>query len=139
MRKKKSEPLLSSEVLQALFENGKSELSIHFLRWKLWKQWPEFVGPTISQNSEPVSYYRGTLYVWVKNSAWMQQLVFMREPMRDAINSKLQKNYVREIRLTMDRRSVPSDPDSAFQLKQSIQSLMSQGGDESDEGSGEVY
>ncbi len=126
---KKKEPLLSSEVLQALFENGKSELSIHFLRWKLWKRWPEFVGETIAEASEPVSYYRGTLYLWVKNAAWMQQLVFMREPMKDTINKKLQKEYVREIRLTMDRKAVPHDPESARELKASLESLLKAGED----------
>ncbi len=127
MNEKKKEPTLSSEVLQALFENGKSELSLHFLRWKLWKKWPEFVGPTIAAASEPVSYYRGTLYLWVKNSAWMQQLVFMRDPIKDSINKKLQREYVKDIKLTMDRKSVPADPNAAEMLKSSIESLMKEG------------
>lgn len=129
MKSPKKEPILSSEVLQALFENGKSELSIHFLRWKLWKKWPEFVGPTIAAASEPVSYYRGTLYLWVKNSAWMQQLVFMREPIRDSINKKLQKEYVKEIKLTLDRKAVPSDPNATQELRSSLQSIMREGED----------
>ncbi len=124
MNPKKSQLSAGSEVLQALFENGKSELSVHFIRWKLWKKWSEFVGPTMGAISEPVGYYRGTLYVWVKNSAWMQQLVFMREHMRDTINKKLQQEYVKEIRLTMDRKAVPGDAQASQELKDSIASLI---------------
>jgi predicted nucleic acid-binding Zn ribbon protein len=124
MGKKKGELSLGSEVLQALFENGKSELSVQFIRWKLWKKWSEYVGPTMGECCEPVGYYRGVLYVWVKNSAWMQQLIFMREPMKDTINKKLRQNYVREIRLTMDRKSVPADANAAAELKESLSSLM---------------
>lgn len=121
---KKSQPITGSEVLQGLFENGKSELSIHFLRWKIWKKWPEFVGTTIAECSEPVSYHRGVLYLWVKNSAWMQQLVFMREHIKDNINKKLQKEYVKEIRLTMDRKAVPADPQASQELKDSLANLV---------------
>lgn len=121
---KKPKMSSGSEVLQALFENGKSALSVQFIRWKLWKKWSEYVGPTMAAVSEPVGYQRGVLYVWVKNSTWMQQLVFMREPMRDAINKKLQQEYVKEIRLTMDRKSVPADAMASQELKESISQLM---------------
>jgi hypothetical protein len=124
MTKKKSNLSAGSDVLQALFENGKSELSVQFIRWKLWKKWSEYVGPTMAGVSEPVGYRRGTLFVWVKNSTWMQQLVFMREPMKDAINKKLQQPYVREIHLTMDRKSVPADAMASQELKESIATLM---------------
>jgi predicted nucleic acid-binding Zn ribbon protein len=123
---KNKKPKISSgsEVLQALFENGKSELSVQFIRWKLWMKWSEFVGPTMGQVSEPVGYKDGTLFVWVKNSSWMQQMVFMREPLRDTINKKLEKYYVKEIRLTMDRNQVPADAETSDQLKDSISSII---------------
>jgi predicted nucleic acid-binding Zn ribbon protein len=121
---KKSNLKAGSDVLQALFENGKSELSVHFIRWKLWKKWSEYVGPTMGAISEPVGYQRGVLFVWVKNSAWMQQLVFMREHMRDTINKKLQQEYVKEIRLTMDRKSVPGEALASEELKASLASLL---------------
>ncbi len=97
---------------------------MHFIRWKLWKKWPDYVGPTMAAISEPVGYQRGVLFVWVKNSAWMQQLVFMREHMRDTINKKLQQEYVKEIRLTMDRKSVPGEAQASEELKASLASLL---------------
>lgn len=116
--------MLGSEALQALFENGKSPLSNQFLRWKLWKKWDEFAGPTISAYTEPVGYVRGTLYVWVKNSSWMQQLVFMREPLRDSLNQKLGFVYVKSIFLTLDKKAVPRDEAEARDLRDSLSKLM---------------
>jgi predicted nucleic acid-binding Zn ribbon protein len=122
--KKKNQKLtISSEVLQGLFENGKSALSEQFLRWKLWKKWTDFVGPTIGSISEPVGYKNGTLYVWVKNASWMQQLIFMIEPMKENINKKLEIKYVRSIHLTMDRRSVPGGEDEKEQLQSAIDKI----------------
>lgn len=128
--KKKSEKLaLSSEVLQGLFENGKSVLSEQFIRWKLWKKWAEFVGPTISNISEPVGYKRGILYVWVKNSSWMQQMIFMIEPLKENLNGKLGINYVRGIHLTLDRHAVPGEESQKQELAGAMAKLMNQGED----------
>lgn len=114
----------SAEVLQALFENGKSPLSGPFLRWKIWKKWPELVGPTIASASEPVAFRDGTLAVWVKSAAWMQQLVFAREQMRVTLNQKLGMDLVQNIQLTLDRRSVPADPEEKKKLEAMVQALM---------------
>lgn len=114
----------SAEVLQALFENGKSPLSGPFFRWKLWKKWPEFVGPTVSSVSEPVSLRNGTLYVWVKNAAWLQQLIFAREQIRATINQKLGEETIKSVHLTLDRRSVPMDAEERARLQRTVQDLM---------------
>lgn len=114
----------SDAVLQSLFENSKSPLAGPFLRWKLWKRWSEFVGPSIAQVTEPVSLHRGVLHVWVKNAVWMQQLVFMREQMTVTLNQKLGENVIEAIQLTMDRRSVPMDPEEKRRLQQAVAGLM---------------
>lgn len=110
----KSKFSLGSEVLQRIFESGKSPLSEQFLRWKLWARWGEFVGSTISQNTEPVGFSRGTLYLRVRSSSWMQQLTFMREPIQQTINQKLGQDFVKNIRFTLDRREVPADNQQDF-------------------------
>ncbi len=115
---KKKKLSLGSEVLQSLFENGKSPLSEQFMRWKLWAKWEEVVGPTISKNAEPVGFQRGVLYVWVRNSTWMQQMVFMKDHIRETINQKFDSNFVKYIKFTLDRHEVPQDDNS--NLKQII-------------------
>jgi predicted nucleic acid-binding Zn ribbon protein len=110
----KSKFSLGSEVLQKLFESGNNPLSEQFMRWKLWARWSEFVGPTIAQNTEPVGFHRGTLYLWVRNSSWMQQLTFMRDHIQQTINKKMGKNFVKNIRFTLDRREVPAGNQDEF-------------------------
>lgn len=123
----KSKFSLSSEVLQRLFESGNSPLSEQFMRWKLWARWSEFVGPTVAQNTEPVGFSRGTLYLWVRNSSWMQQLTFMKAHIQSTINEKMGKNFVKNIRFTLDRRDVPAGNQEAF--KNVIQKIIPEGDD----------
>lgn len=118
---KKKKFAVGSEVLQSLFENGKSPLSEQFMRWKLWARWEEVVGPTIAQNAEPVGFQRGTLFVWVRSSAWMQQMVFMREHIKNTINQKFENNFVKYIKFTLDRRDVPNQDQTEF--KEMIQKI----------------
>lgn len=124
--KKKTRLSVGSEVLQSIFENGNSPLSQQFLRWKLWKKWSDFVGPTLGEVCAPVGYRKGVLYVWVKHSTWMQQIVFGLNPMRDQINARLGFNYIKAIHLTLDRRYVPGSEEEVQKLKENISSLMSE-------------
>ena len=96
-----------AEVLQSLFESQKGPVSDQFLRWKLWLSWTEVVGPTIAEISEPVSYHHGTLWLWTKNSVQMQHLTFMLDGIKAAVNSKFHANFVKDVRLTLDRKTIP--------------------------------
>ncbi|AHZ83777.1 DUF721 domain-containing protein [Bdellovibrio bacteriovorus] len=127
-QKPKGKLSIGSEVLQRLFENGKSPLSEQFMRWKLWAKWEEVVGPTIAKNAEPVGFQRGVLYVWVRNSSWMQQMIFMKDPIRDTINQKFENNFVKYIKFTLDRREVPTEDTSTF--KEMIQKIAPESDDE---------
>lgn len=118
MREKDFKPKFhtTAEALKSLFEEKQGgPVSSQFLRWKLWMQWSEIVGETIAQNSEPISYYNGTLYLHVKNSTWMQQMTFMSENIKNAINQKFKKGYVKEIRFTLDRKGTPDRDNQEFQ------------------------
>lgn len=124
----KSKFSAGSEVLQRLFEDGKSPLSGPFTRWKLWMKWGDYVGPTIASQTEPVGLHRGTLYVWVRNSAWMQQMVFMKDEIQQTLNKKLGSSLVKNIRFTLDRRELPSDSEEQNRLRRTLTKLGS--GDE---------
>ena len=123
-KNRKHDLTISSDVLHGLFENGKSPLSEQFIRWKLWGNWANYIGESLGKNSEPVGYMRGTLYVWVKNSTWMQQMIFVLDMMKNNINAKLGIEYVRTIHLTLDRRSVPKDALVANEVKTNIQRIL---------------
>lgn len=103
-----------AEVLQKLLEEKAGPVSDQYLRWKLWLSWKDVVGPTVAQNAEPISYHRGTLWLWVRNSVWMQQMSFMTEPIKNSVNQKFRKDFVSEIRLTLDRKQTPQSDDENF-------------------------
>ncbi|MBC7466528.1 MAG: DUF721 domain-containing protein [Bdellovibrio sp.] len=103
-----------AEVLQKLLEGKAGPVSDQYLRWKLWLNWKDIVGPTVSQHSEPISYRNGLLWLCVDNAVWMQQMGFMTETIKKTINEKFKQGFVREIRYTTDRRQVPSAEDDQF-------------------------
>ncbi len=114
---KKSVLVPVSNVLQAVLGNGKSPLSHQFIRWRLWRFWPEVVGETVASYSRPVGYDRGALVIWVQNSVQMQEMLFLRQQIRDSVNRYLGQNYVHRISLTLDDRSVPRLEETAGGLR----------------------
>ena len=114
----------SAQVLQSLFENGKSPLSEQFVRWKLWASWSEIVGPTIAAQTEPVGISKKVLILWVKSSSWMQQLYFMKGQIRNTIIQKTGLDHIQDIQFTLDRRAVPHDQSQQGGIKKLINNLI---------------
>lgn len=113
--KRKGDLSTATDVLEGVLLNSKSPLSDQFLRWKLWRKWPEVVGPTISAQSMPVGYMNGILYVWVKNAVWMNEMLFLAGPVREKVNTFLEKNWVQQVRFTLNQHEVPKmEEDSAM-------------------------
>lgn len=101
----------TGEVLKSLFDDRQSGgvVAEQFLRWKLWMTWSDVVGKSIAEHTEPVSYYQGTLWIWVKNSVWLQQMTFLSESVIHTINRKFKAGYVKNIKWTLDRKSIPKE------------------------------
>ena len=120
----KSKFKTSAEVLHRLLEDKAGPVSDQYLRWKLWLAWKHIVGPTVSENAEPIAYHRGVLWLCVKNSVWMTQMMFMIEPIKNSVNQKFKEGFVKEVRLTLDRRLTPSSNDENFKsnLKKFVKS-----------------
>lgn len=118
MRDKKSKkPEAASDVLQSLLQNGKSALGEQFIRWRVWNSWGEIVGPQVAQHTLPVSFLKGELYVWVDHPARMQELTFCVVPIAKKINAFCGKRWVKKIRFTLDRKSVPKPEETAEDLR----------------------
>ncbi len=105
----------TAEILQKLFSDGKSPLSEQFIRWKLWRRWPSIVGPEISNVSEPTGYFKGRLYVYVKDPVWLHQLNFLKDEIRTKINKALEITYVQEMRFHLEKKSAASIDREEFQ------------------------
>ncbi|OYZ18109.1 MAG: hypothetical protein B7Y39_14170 [Bdellovibrio sp. 28-41-41] len=121
---------VSSQVLQSLFENGKSPLSEHFLRWKLWSRWKELMGDGIAENSEPVGYYQKKLYIFVKNSSVMHHMYFLKKNMIKKIAKEFHPTFVRDIIFTLDKRSVPRESIQSDSLKENIDKILQRDAEE---------
>lgn len=110
-----------SKVLQTLLGNGKSPLSDQFLRWKLWRFWPQVVGVSLSKISEPVGYDRGRLQIWVRSSAQMQEIRFFEETLKLKVNEYVGREWVYSIRFTLDRKGIPNPSDAPADFKKFLE------------------
>ncbi|MEW6487860.1 MAG: DUF721 domain-containing protein [Thermodesulfobacteriota bacterium] len=77
---------------------------------RIWEVWDTAVGPDVAARSRPLSLRSGRLTVAVESPAWMQQLSFLRETMRDAVNRALGEDLVREVRLRIAEAEPPAPP-----------------------------
>jgi predicted nucleic acid-binding Zn ribbon protein len=112
-RKRNAQLTGASDVLQALLQNSKSQLSDGFRRWRLELDWPEVVGKSISEQTLPVAFEHGILYIWVKHSAWMQQMWFFQENIKDKVNGHVGTNWVKQVRFTLNRRAATTAPENS--------------------------
>lgn len=103
----------ATDVLEKVLLNNKSPLSDQFMRWKLWRKWPEVVGPTISAQSMPVGFVNGMLYVWVKNAVWMNEMLFLAAPIRDKVNAFVERSWVQQVRFTLNQHEVPKSSEDS--------------------------
>lgn len=126
----KSKFKVSGQVLQSLFENGKSPLSEHFLRWKLWSKWKDLMGDSISESCEPVGYSNKKLYIFVRNSTLLHHMYFLKGNMIRKIKKDFHKDFVNEIIFTLDRKKIPSDELEKEKLKNSLAQLIKNEEDE---------
>jgi hypothetical protein len=103
----------ATDVLEGVLLSNKSPLSDQFMRWKLWRKWADVVGPTISAQSMPVGFVNGMLYVWVKNAVWMNEMLFLAGPIREKVNAFVEKNWVQQVRFTLNQHDVPKTEDDS--------------------------
>jgi predicted nucleic acid-binding Zn ribbon protein len=69
--------------------------------WRAVALWPEVVGGEAARRTEAVSCSGGTLFVQVSSNAWMHQLSFLRQDIRNRLNHRLGREVVREIVFTL--------------------------------------
>ena len=65
--------------------------------YRLWTFWADEVGPAVAARAEPASYRVVVLSVRVHGAAWMQELQFMKEELRQRLNQRLGATLIRDI------------------------------------------
>jgi len=103
----------AADVLQVLLQNSKSELSDGFLRWRLEQQWADVVGVAIAQQTLPVAFEKGSLFIWVRHPTWMQQLWYFQDVIKEKVNRHLEREpgreWCRQVKFTLNRRAAQKE------------------------------
>jgi len=67
----------------------------------LWSRWDDIVGEVLARHARPMRLRRGVLLVHVDDSLWMQELQFLKDDLRNRLNTALDRPAVREIFLVL--------------------------------------
>jgi predicted nucleic acid-binding Zn ribbon protein len=100
------------DVLQGLLEKGNTPLAEDFKRYRLKLDWAKVVGPTLADKCSPVAFSNGILYIWVTSAPWMNQLFYVRRELVKKINDYAGRSWVKDIRLTQDKKDIPTEAES---------------------------
>ena len=65
--------------------------------YRVWTFWAEEVGPAVAARAEPAAFRDGVLSVRVAGAAWMQELQFMKDDLRQRLNGRLGTDLIRDI------------------------------------------
>lgn len=90
---------LSTELTSAMRSMGENARYIHP---EIWARWFQIAGEQIYQKTFPRMYKHKILTISVTNSAWMQELSFMRPQLLDRLADQVGPNVVLEIRFVLD-------------------------------------
>lgn len=73
-------------------------LSKKIKQHQLWEIWAELVGQAVAKEAAPLRIQRNMLVVEVTNSAWMQELVFLKPRILAKIKDSLPEAGITDIR-----------------------------------------
>lgn len=65
--------------------------------FEVWNFWDDAVGVALARRARPSAYRNGVLIVTVSAHAWMQELQFMKDTLRDNLNARLGSDMIRDI------------------------------------------
>lgn len=128
--RKKSHLTAANDVLLSLLQVGKLPISDQYLRWQIWYKWPEVIGAELSEQCEPVDFFKGKLTIWVEHSVFIQQLNFIKDSMVDKINAYVGKPWVTSIAFTLNRKKVPTRAEAPEDLKKFLSNELPSEGEE---------
>lgn len=105
-RRRQKDLLKLGDVLQRALR--RREVFVPFEDQKLLEIWRQSVGPQIATRTHPENIRRGTLFVKVSTSVWMQELQYMKKEIIEKMNRLLGKETVQNIRFVIGE--IPLQP-----------------------------
>ena len=77
---------------------GEEKLKPAFEKGNISNFWQESVGTSINENTTIKSFKNGILIIKTKTPVWRNELLFQKNDIMTKINSKLEKNKIKDIR-----------------------------------------
>ncbi len=69
--------------------------------------WPRLLKEEVFLNTMPVKYNKGQLFVYLPHASQLQDVIFLRNHAK-RVNRFFDESWVLEVRLTLDKNSIPS-------------------------------
>ena len=100
-RVKRRRPSSAADVLTALV--ARLEFRDRLQQYSVFPLWAEVVGAELARRTEPLRIEEGKLFIRVDGSAWMQEIAFLKDEIRERLNRRAGASLVREIFLVVGR------------------------------------
>ena len=105
MRRKPSRPDRVADTLRHIVQRIDPDRRLAVYR--LWTFWDEVVGSALAARAQPAGFRDGVLSVRVGGAAWMQELQFMKEDLRERLNARLGAELIRDVYFVSGRVEPP--------------------------------
>ncbi|MBI1822798.1 MAG: DUF721 domain-containing protein [Nitrospirae bacterium] len=88
-------PQQISEILKPLLKRYGLETQIQI--YTLVEEWKELVGNQLASHTLPYQLKFHKLFLYVDSPAWMNQLIYLKEELKNKINKEVGENWVQDI------------------------------------------
>lgn len=90
------EPRLLGKVLKKFIASNSIGESIKQL--ELLAQWEDILSPVLSKHAKPIGIKGNELIVEVSSSAWLNELSFLKDELKNRLNKEVGRELIKEIR-----------------------------------------
>ncbi len=108
--KKKEEKVIAGVLPTLMRERGwEKQLDLH----SIFPRWQELVGKEVSDHAQPLKIVRGTLWLEVENSSWLQHLQYQKIELLDVLNQSLRLTRLSDIKMALPtgKKKSAEEPD----------------------------
>ncbi len=99
MKRKGKLTRVSTDLKSVLRSIGRGQPGVHP---EIWARWNEIVGEDLARRAVPRSLQGKTLFIDVANSAWMQELSYLKPTLLEQFGEAVGEHVVKEIRFSVN-------------------------------------
>ena len=92
-------PVRLGDALRAVL--ARLPVAAELADYAVWQHWDAVVGPAIAKHARPRRVRRGVLVVEVDSAEWMHELHYLKQDLRERLNTRLGRPALRELFLVL--------------------------------------